>query len=199
MTSLNRRIVSNKTKNLVIEKEFKKIKYIWFNLFSCFRGKNHFEEDYYVFQPISKYLKVANVSDINYILPWKSKGLNYIELDSIKTNKYLLNPHIDHYDMSKIRIKFDGSFLSRFPATILHSHTVNISIVFEISDYLNVSTYPTVENGLFGSVKLTKNADIDKYRYFDSGIGFDRKGFFPHPSGETGKNVTIFEFFIKNW
>ena len=57
---------------------------------SYFRGKNHFEEDgtqnYYVFQPMGKCLEVAYESDISYILWWKSKGLNDIEFDSIKTN-----------------------------------------------------------------------------------------------------------------
>ena len=45
----------------------------------------------------------------------------------------------------------------------------------------------TLENCLFGSVKLTKNADIDKYRYFGYGIGFDRQSSFSI-GNETGKN-----------
>ena len=36
-----------------------------------------------------------------------------------------------------------------------------------------------------------KDADIDKYKYSGYRIGFDRHGFFPHPSGETGRNVII--------
>ena len=127
--------------------------------------KNYFDEDgtqnYYIFQPISKYLKVAYVNNINYILSWKSRGLNDIKIKSIKTNKYLLNPRMDNYDMSKIRIKFNGRFLNRFPPTILHGDIVNIYIVYEItSDYSSIN-YPTLENCLFGSVKLTKNADIN--------------------------------------
>ena len=39
---------------------------------------------------------------------------------------------------------------------------------------------------------MTKNADIDKYKYSGYGIGFDRHGFFSHPSGGTGRNVIIF-------
>ena len=39
---------------------------------------------------------------------------------------------------------------------------------------------------------MTKNADIDKYKYSGYGIGFDRHGFFSHPTGETGKNVIVF-------
>ena len=80
--------------------------------------------------------------------------------------------------MSKVRIKLNGSFLNRFPQTILHGAIVNIYIVYEISNYLNASNYSTLENCLFGSVILTKNADIDKYGYFGCGIGFDRKGLF---------------------
>ena len=40
--------------------------------------------------------------------------------------------------------------------------------------------------------KLTKSADIDKYGYSSYEIGFDRKGFFSHPSGGTGRNVITF-------
>ena len=46
---------------------------------------------------------------------------------------------------------------------------------------------------MFGAVSLTKNADIDKYKYSGYGIGFDRHGFFSHPSGGTGRNVIIFQ------
>ena len=94
-------------------------------------------------------------------------------------------------DISKIRIKFDGSFLNRFPPTILHGNIVNIYIVYEItSDYKDIN-YPTLENCLFGSVKLTKNADIDKYGYSGYGIGFDRETSFSI-GNEIGKNVIIF-------
>ena len=58
LASLNRKIVSNITKYITIEKKL-----------SCFRGKNHFDENgvqnYYKLQPISKYLKAANVNNIN--------------------------------------------------------------------------------------------------------------------------------------
>ena len=103
----------------------------------------------------------------------------------------MLNPRIDHYDIDKIRIKSNGSFLNRFPPTIVHRDIVNIYIVYEItSDYKDIN-YPTLENCLFRSVKLTKNADIDKYGYFSYGIGFHRQSSFSI-SNETGKNVIIF-------
>ena len=45
---------------------------------------------------------------------------------------------------------------------------------------------------MFGAVKLTSNADIDKYLYSGYGIGFDRKGSFSFPGGGFGLNVIIF-------
>ena len=48
-----------------------------------------------------------------------------------------------------------------------------------------------LENCLFGSVRLTKNADISKYGYFGYDIGFDRKKSFS-TGNEIGKNVITF-------
>ena len=55
---------------------------------------------------------------------------------------------------------------------------VNIYIVYEIENSVNISDYPTIENCLFGAIKLTKHVDIDQYKYSGYGIGFDRKVFF---------------------
>ena len=41
---------------------------------------------------------------------------------------------------------------------------VNIYIVYEINDF-SISSYPTLENCLFGAVKLTKHPEIGKYKY----------------------------------
>ena len=62
----------------------------------------------------------------------------------------------------------------------------------EITNFPSIDSYPKLANALFGAVEVTKDADIDKYRYFGDGIGFDGKGFYSHPSGRTGRNVIIF-------
>ena len=48
--------------------------------------------------------------------------------------------------------------------TFNHGKAVNIYIVYKISESINISDYPTLENCLFGAVTLTKNGDIDKYK-----------------------------------
>ena len=65
-------------------------------------------------------------------------------------------------------------------------------IVYEISKNYNISSYPTLENYLFGAVSLTKNADIDRYKYSGYGIGFDRKGELSFGGRGFGRNCIIF-------
>ena len=43
-----------------------------------------------------------------------------------------------------------------------------------------------------GTVKITKNAVVSKYKYFGYGIGLDGRGSFLHSSGSFGNNVIIF-------
>ena len=69
---------------------------------------------------------------------------------------------------------------------------INIYIVYERTNNFNISDYTTLENCLFGSVKSTKNTDIDKYGYSGYGIGFDRRGSFSFPGTALGRNVIIF-------
>ena len=76
---------------------------------SYLHSKSYFDEDgtqnYYIFQPISKYLKVAYVNNVNYVLSWNSRGLNDIKIEFNKTNNYLLNPRMDIYDTCKNKNK----------------------------------------------------------------------------------------------
>ena len=66
MSSLNRKITSNRSKHLLVENKLKKLK-TFDSIY--YRGKNHFEEDgtqnYLVFQLLNRYSKV--VASSNYI------------------------------------------------------------------------------------------------------------------------------------
>ena len=66
----------------------------------------------------------------------------------------------------------------------------NIYRVYEIDMYVNIS-YSMLEIFLFGAVKLTKNYDIDLYKYSGYGIRFDRKWLFSI-NDEVGRNIIIF-------
>ena len=73
-----------------------------------------------------------------------------------------------------------------------HKKAVNIYIIYELAGSSSHSDDLTLKNCLFGAVTLTKNADIDKCRYFGYAIGFDRKSSFSFPDGGFGQNVLIF-------
>ena len=73
-----------------------------------------------------------------------------------------------------------------------HKKVVNIYIVYELRASSPKFSDPTLKKCLFGAVTVTKNADIDKYKYFGYGIGFDRRGSFSFPAGGFAQNVLIF-------
>ena len=54
-----------------------------------------------------------------------------------------------------------------------HNKVVNIYIVYELVASSSHDSDPKIKNCLFGAVTLTKNADIEKYKYSGYGIGFD--------------------------
>ena len=100
---------------------------------------------------------------------WKSKGLSDERVSSITASNYRMTPEMSHYG-TKARVKFSGSCLKQDYATYNHGPVVNIYIVYEISKNYNINSYPALENGLFGAVSLTANADIDQYKYSGYGI-----------------------------
>ena len=55
-----------------------------------------------------------------------------------------------------------------------------------------VKTNFTWNNCLFGSVKLTKNVDLDKYKYSGYGIGFDSPSKFLFTDGTMRENAIMF-------
>ena len=114
--------------------------------------------------------------------------------ESIKpptTSNKILNPSLD-YIGTKIRVKFRGDCLKQEKITINHGKIVNIYTVYEIDDYHPTTSYSTLENCLFGVVKLTKHVDVDLYKYSGCGIGFDRKRSYLI-GNEIGRNIIIFE------
>ena len=56
----------------------------------------------------------------------------------------------------------------------------------------NSNTNFTLGYCLFGSVKLTKNSDPDKYKYTGCGIGFDSRSEFLFTDGSYGKKYHYF-------
>ena len=96
-----------------------------------------------------------------------------------------------YYVCAKTIVKFNGSYLKQDEFTYTHKNIVNIYIAYEINKNFRISSHPTLENCLFGAVKLTKHPDFDEYKYSWYVIGFDRKRKYLVDNG-FGRNCIIF-------
>ena len=112
-------------------------------------------------------------------------------INFITASNYSITPKFN-YLIAKIRVSFNGSCLKQDKINAYtHGAIRNIFIVYKLNPTLD-NFDPTLEDCLFGAVKLTKNADFDKYKYSGYDIGFDSKGSFLFPDGSFAQNVIIF-------
>ena len=126
----------------------------------------------------------------NEISSWESKGLSNEKISSTTTFEYSQAPKLV-YDNARIKLSFNTDLLKQDEVTYNHGPMVIIYIVYRLNSFANTSSV-TLENCLFGAVKLTKNTDTDKYKYSGYSIGFDSTGSFTHPSGGYDKKFIIF-------
>ena len=128
LSSRNRKITANKSKNLLVENELKRLK--TFDS-SYFIGKSHFEEDgtqnYLVFQPMYRYFKM--ITNTDYVSSWKSKGLSAESIKPPNSSDNSLTLVLNYYG-TKTRVKFNGSCLQQPKLSYTHGTIVNIYIVY---------------------------------------------------------------------
>ena len=162
LSSLNRKITTNKAKHFLNDNDF----------------------SYYF-----KLNSVVNTAD--YVLSWQSKGLSNESIRPLITSGNSLNRELNYYG-TKARVKFTKSCLKQSSHILTHKKVVNIYIVYKLAASSSYVSDPTLKNCLFGAVTLTKNSDIEKYKYSGYGIGFDRRSSFSVTGGGLGQNVLIF-------
>ena len=185
MSNLNKKITENESKYLLIESELNKLK----NFDSgYFFGKSHFGEDstqnYLVFQPINKYFKL--ITNTYYVPSWKSNALSSESVKPPTTFDNSLTPALNYYG-AKTTVTFTRSCLKQSKISYSHGKVVNIYIVYEVGASSSNDDDPTLKNCLFGAVTLTKNTDIEKYKYSGYGIGFDRRSSYSFPGAGFGQ------------
>ena len=186
LSNLNRKITANKAKHFLNDNDM-----------SYYRGKQYFDEgsvkqNSLVFLPIRKYFKLNSVvNTADYVSSWQSKGISNESIKPPTATSNSLTPELIYYG-TKARVKFTRSCLKQSDHIYTHKKIVNIYIVYELGASTSHFSDPTIKNCLFGAVTLTKNEDIEKYKYSCYGIEFDRTSSFSFTSGEFGKNVLIF-------
>ena len=140
-----------------------------------------------------KYLKrVIDSTDNNivYVHYWQSKGISDGKINAPGISSS--NDMAPILEEIKMRLKSKNDLLRQNKVTYSHGKIVNIYLVYEISSTFTNQSNFVPKNSLFGTVKLTKNSDISKYKYSGYGICFDSKGSVLHADGTYGVNVIIF-------
>ena len=90
-------------------------------------------------------------------------------------------------------VKFKGICLKQKIVSFLYKKIINLYISYKLDEWSkDLNTDFTLRNCLFGAVKLTENADPDKYEYNGYGIGFESRSRFSWTEGNNRKNVIIF-------
>ena len=127
---------------------------------------------------------------------WKSTGLNNYsrvsDMDAISVATTSLPLLIDNGQMS---VRLECAYFKQMRLLRPNNdNIVNIYIVYLIDPISNSrNTDYTVQNALFGGVKITKNAtDTSKHKYEGYGICFDEGGMFSMDNIKNGRNVLIF-------
>ena len=132
------RVTSNKTRHLLIETEFKKVK-----AFDAadFKGKNYFDNDsknYLVFDTNSGISINILGTPSNAILKWKSIGMSKEVIKPAKTSKNILSPLLV---VGKNRVKLNVDCLVQDQITYTPQTIANIYIVYDITKKNPVSSY----------------------------------------------------------
>ena len=119
---------------------------------------------------------------------WKSNGMPEENIKNItKSDRNFAPIFVNHHILPDIN--FSGHCLINNDISI-PKKIINLYIFYALNLWLRkLNTSFILNDCLFGSVKLTKNADLDKYKY--SGRGIYSRSEFSFKDGNTGKKVDL--------
>ena len=166
------------------------------------RGLSYLQKNHYVYECKSSSFDItipANTT-INFkINTWKSTGIfsssssssnNMIAVKNASgdlpklgvVDDYYVNLSVNHFQQDRTNV-----------FNIYNNVVTNIFCVYKLDPISSSrdSTF-TVQNALFGSIQITKNADTSKYKYEGYGICFDEGGTFSISNITNGRNVLIY-------
>ena len=138
---------------------------------------------------------------ISGILEWKPKAIydssNKNVLDSVQNTK-TVSPNIKNIN-GQLYVSFNDNYFEQDPITI-SNNVINIYVVYKLDPISSTrNTDYTIQNALFGAMKITKNTDSSKNNYPGYGLCFDEGGEFGHTVRQgnfdrttNAKNVIIF-------
>ena len=189
LISFNRKITSNKTKYLEVQKNLNSLKTKGYNFFlgRIYFTSNDGSQNTFVYQPTLDTLELKKDKGTDYVLSWKSNGVYNSKLKPLYT-AFLHSIKLSGYKMG---IKFDKDPLAVEQNNYL-TKIVNVYIVYDLDAWLrNPTNNFKFKNCLFGATNIVKNSDKEKYVYSGYGITLNSGGPLSFEN-DTARNITIF-------
>ena len=181
LTSFNKRITSNKTKQLEVQKKLNSLitKDYNFLVGRIYVTSNDGSPNTFVYQPKLDLIELGKGKGIYYVLSWKLKGV----FNSKPKSLYMAFLHSIKLSGYRIGIKFDKDSLAAEQNNNL-SKIVNVYIVYDVDHKILLDPKdpkdPTnnfkFKNCLFGAIKIVKYSGKEKYVCSGCGITFDSPG-----------------------
>ena len=121
---------------------------------------------------------------------WKYNGVSEENIgNTTKSDGNFAPTFFDHHILTDTH--FNGLCLNNI---YIPKKVINIYNSYELNPWVrNLNTDFALNNCLFGSVKLTKKADLDKFNYGGYGIGFDSCSGLWFRDRSMRKNVILFD------
>ena len=203
LKNISDRVTNKKSKDILLDNEIKKLKTLVGSSakikFDKVQKENSFNRGffYYLQQSYSVYERKIDsfIFDNKKILKWRSTDIfnysDYYSMNGIKDTKKEL-PRLKNNDETYVHLR--GSHFQQSNIIITNnSNVINIYIVYKLDRVSSTrDTTFTIQNALFGSMEITKDADTSKYKYKGYGICFDEGGSFSIGNINNGRNVLIF-------
>ena len=209
LKSVSDRVTNNKSKDILLDNELKKLKA---RVNSSEKIKlNDLQKEISFVRGFISYTqnsnlvyecKVSSMKSFFYgILYWNPNDIydnsNKNQLNSVRNTKNVA-PDIKN-TISQLYVSFNGNYFKQDPITI-PNNVINIYVVYKLNPIKSTrNTDYTIQNALFGDMKITKNTDSSKNNYKGYGLCFDEGGEFGHTVKQgnfnrttNAKNVIIF-------
>ena len=123
-----------------------------------------------IYIPAKKYIKYFHGTAQSFV--WKCNAISEESIENItKLDSNFVPAFFHHHPLPDIN--FNRHCLIKNDISI-PKKVINLYITYTLDPQLrNLNTHFMLSNCLFGSVKIAKNADLDKYKYTGYSIGFD--------------------------
>ena len=209
LKNISDRNTNNKSKDLLLDNELKKLKTIVDSTakikFDEVQKENSFNRGFFYYLQQSYLVYECKMDSFNAsgskISAWKSTSIsNYSDSSNMNVVVNSKGNHPILIMAGIMRVYLNGNYFTQNKALKRNNTAINIYIVYKLDLISSTrNTYYTIQNALFGAMKITKNTDSSKNNYTGYGLCFDEGSEFGHTVRQgnfdrttNAKNVIIF-------